>query len=173
MDLQELDETTRTIMLTEFKRDVEQGRLYLGQRLNARGQRRWPDVLEAALHDGHPETLADSIRAEGLLVERETVHRAGKPVEAKVPFTAADTLAEGEFLRFYIRAICVRAVESMVKVQVYRAKEVRASRAESTLKIGQLIDPALLLEDLRTNIGKETMFGLPSGPNSGLCVRLS
>lgn len=82
-------------------------------------------------------------------------------------------LAEGEFNRFYIRAICVRAMESGVReVTVYRAKEVLDARTESTRKIGQSVSAEELLRDLRTSQGIDTALGLPPGPNSGLSVYL-
>lgn len=81
-------------------------------------------------------------------------------------------LAEGEFNRYYIRALCLRAIEEGKKLKVYRAKEVGNPRSESAVKIGQEVDSQLLLADLRKNIGIDTCFGLPAGPNSGLSVRL-
>ncbi|MEV8511369.1 hypothetical protein [Dactylosporangium sp. NPDC051484] len=173
MDLHNLDDVTREIMISEFQQDLDTGRLYLGRRLNSRGHQRWPEILADALRCGGPASLADLIRAERLLLARETYQRNGKPYEKKVPVNAADTLAEGEFVRFYMRAVCVRAISAMMKVQVYRAKAVNDPRLESALKIGQLIDPAALLDDLRMHVGVETALGLPPGPNSGLCVRLS
>jgi hypothetical protein len=48
-----------------------------------------------------------------------------------VPVTAADTLAEGEFNRFYLRGLCRRAsAANMAEIEVYRAKEV-ANRVRS------------------------------------------
>jgi hypothetical protein len=45
-------------------------------------------------------------------------------------------LAEGEFNRFYIRALCVRAIEDgLPEVIVYRAKEVQSARPESARMI--------------------------------------
>lgn len=172
MDLHDLNDETRRVMIEEFRRDVDEGRLYLGRRLNDRGRRRWPAILEDALNFGNPGSLADSLRSERLLTDHEIVHRNGKPYERRVPSNAEDILAEGEFVRFYMRAICARAIASMGKVQVYRAKPVNVPRPDSASKIGQLVDPTVLLDDLRTNIGLETMLGLPPGPNTGLCVRL-
>jgi hypothetical protein len=85
---------------------------------------------------------------------------------------AADMLAEGEFNRFYIRALCRRAIEDDIEVViVHRAKVVENPRPESELKIGREIPARALLEDLRTNIGGLTKFGIPE-PGSGLSVRL-
>jgi len=60
-------------------------------------------------------------------------------------------------------------------VQVYRSEDVRDPRPESQAKIGALMDPAVLLHDLRTHNDKEsinTALGVPAGPNSTLSVQL-
>ncbi len=89
-----------------------------------------------------------------------------------VPITAAETLAEGEFNRFYIRGVC-RAVlaNEQHEVEVYRAKAVAQPRPESQAKIGTRVNAATLLDDLRHNVGVDTALGVPAGPNSGLSVR--
>jgi hypothetical protein len=69
---------------------------------------------------------------------------------AKVPITAPETLAEGEFNRFYARGLCLRAmaqgIESLV---VYRAKDVVNPRPESVALIGKSLPAKQLLDDLR------------------------
>jgi hypothetical protein len=90
-----------------------------------------------------------------------------------VPATAPETLAEGEFNRFYIRGLCVRALaEGITELVIYRAKQVENPRSESTAKIGLKISAQALLTDLRANPGVDTALGLPPGPNSGLSVKL-
>ncbi|GIJ80357.1 hypothetical protein [Micromonospora phaseoli] len=172
MDLHDLNDATRAAMIEEAEADIKAGALYMSRRLNGRGTSRWPQVLLDAIRSGDPASLAICIQAEALLVSREISYRNGKPYEKKVPINAAETLAEGEFVRFYMRAVCIQALGLGAKVRVYRAKFVMNPRRESEAKIGSVIDPAELLEDLRRNIGVDTFLGLPPGPNSGLCVRL-
>ena len=65
---------------------------------------------------------------------------------------AHEMLAEGEFNRFYIRALCARAIEDgLPGVTVYRAKAVENARSESQQKIGQRVPAEALLRDLRTH----------------------
>ena len=98
---------------------------------------------------------------------------SGGTTNAKVPVTAPDTLAEGEFNRFYCRGVCARAIEEgKPSVHVYRAKQVENPRAESQEKVGAMIDANQLLNDLRTSQGVEPALGIPPGPNSGLSVQL-
>ena len=86
---------------------------------------------------------------------------------------ASEVFAEGEFNRFYIRALCKRVIsDNKGRLEIYRAKQVSNPRIESEMMIGRIIDPSKLLDDLRTNIGVDTVLGLPCGPNSGLSIRI-
>jgi hypothetical protein len=169
----DLDQKTRALMLDEFRNDEVAGRLYLSERLTPHGRARWRAVLKEALVAGDDETLGAMLRAEQVLEVWEVAHRNGRPYRKSVPQNAAETLAEGEFNRFYCRAICLRALsESAGLVEVYRAKVVTQPRSKSERLVGTHIDAQRLLDDLRRNIGIDTALGVPAGPNSGLCVRL-
>lgn len=86
---------------------------------------------------------------------------------------AHEMLAEGEFNRFYMRSVCRAALSNgQDTVEVYRAKEVRDPRPGSAAKVGTRVSATELLRDLRKNVGIDTFLGLPSGPNSGLSVKL-
>ncbi|MBM0255568.1 hypothetical protein [Micromonospora sp. 4G55] len=172
MVFEDLDDETRTVMVDEVRSDIQRAALYLSPRLNSLGTRRWPVLLEEACWSGSPESLGSAVETESLLVSHETASRNGRSYTKRVPVNAASTLAEGEFVRFYMRAVCLRAVASLAKVQVYRAKVVANSRPESEMKVGSLVNPDALLSDLRQNVGINTVLGLPPGPNSGLCIRL-
>lgn len=81
-------------------------------------------------------------------------------------------LAEGEFNRFYIRALCWITLLTGKKLKIYRAKFSQTPRIDSQRMIGSFIDAEQLLLDLRKNPGTDTALGLPPGPNSGLSVEL-
>jgi hypothetical protein len=83
-------------------------------------------------------------------------------------------LAESEFNRYYIRALARRAIEDGIQeLVVYRAKPVQNPRPESEARVETAIPPQDLLDDLRAHLGDERpTLGVPSGPNSGLSVRL-
>lgn len=169
-----LDETTRKHMLSELEDDVAKGVLYLSPRLSPRGRLDYAELLRQALNEAHDDWLANSLRGSGrLLLEEQRRKPKGGYTTARVPVTAPDTLAEGEFNRYYVRGLCLRAIESGVtELVVYRAKEVATPRRESEAKIGTRVDPRVLLEDIRTHPGVDTALRLPPGPNSGLSVRL-
>jgi len=83
-------------------------------------------------------------------------------------------LAESEFNRYYIRALARRAIEDGIsELVIYRAKPVTNPRPESEARIETSLPPQDLLDDLRSHLGDERpSLGVPSGPNSGLSVRL-
>lgn len=174
-----LDGTTRAYMLAEVDHDVAQGTLYLSPRLTDRGRRDWPELLRAAVQVRDEVLLAETLRGTGRL--REIEYRRSRPRrgwgrvhEVQVPSTAATTLAEGEFNRFYIRGLCLRALEAgIVEVVVYRAKAVAEPRPESARLVGRRLGASELLSDLRDHsCEEEPALRVPGGPNSGLSVRL-
>lgn len=169
-----LDDSTRRYMLDEVAFDMVQGGLYQGRRLNDKGRVRWPSLLKEACSLHNDDWLAIQQKSEGLIKLKETRHyTSGKTVEVDVPITAAQTLAEGEFNRFYIRGLCRRVIDAGIQsLLVYRAKTVQNPRQESENLIGTMIDPQALLNDLRTSQGEEPQLRMPGGPNSGLSVRL-
>ena len=171
--LQNLDEETRQIMLSEIDADIASGSLYVSPRLSARGAAEYPNLMKTAAHGGTDTTLALALARPGVLNEFEPRRTKNGVSQVKVPVTAHETLSEGEFNRFYIRALCARAIEAgRAEVTVYRAKEVMNARAESVAKIGARVSAQQLLDDLRANPGVDTALGLPAGPNSGLSVHL-
>ncbi len=162
----QLDKKAREYMLDELDKDILENNLYISNRLTAYGKNKYPEYLRDSIQNGDCVTLEKSLKNTGILESQES--RAGKMV--KVPITAAETLAEGEFNRFYIRAVCRRAIdEKKDKVIIYRAKQVSNPRPESLIAEGREVNPKVLLEDIRNNPGNSVY--IPSGPNSGLSVR--
>ena len=169
-----LDEKTRKYMLSEIESDIAKGTLYLSPRLSPRGRQDYTELLKQAAIGYDDGWLAGSLRISGCInAEEQRRKPKGGYTIARVPVTAADTLAEGEFNRFYVRGLCLRAMEDGVaEVVVYRAKEVMKPRRESELLIGARLNVSSLLQDIRIHPGVDTALRLPPGPNSGLSVRL-
>lgn len=148
--------------------------MYLSPRLTDRGKADYEGLLEEAAGVGDDGSLADALRADGRIKAEETAVRNGRAHTKRVPVTAPETLAEGEFNRYYARAVCLAAISrGDGSVTVYRAKAVAKPREQSVAMLGQSVDATSLLEDLRTSAGVEPALGLPPGPNSGLSVRLN
>ena len=88
---------------------------------------------------------------------------------AHVPETAAETLAEGQFNRFYIAAICRRATEDgQSSVRVYRAKQTDNPRQESRALEGTMRNASALLGEVRSK--DQSLKCDLLKPNSGLSV---
>lgn len=174
LNLINLDEDTRKVMLDEINADISYNKLYLSHRLSLAGQKDYPILLKQAAEKYNDSWLATELRMYSRLNPTEKRNTRKGIVIAKTPVTATDTLAEGEINRFYLRGLCVRAIQAGVpSLTIYRAKSVDNPRHESELKIGTAVDAIALLADLRLNIGVDTAIGLPPGPNSGLSAKLS
>jgi hypothetical protein len=173
MKFADLDSITRKYMLEEIERDECNRQLYFSSRLSEQGVADYPNLLKAAAAKADESFLAAELKAHGRLKSFEPRNTKNGVASVKVPITAAETLAESEFNRFYARALCRRAIdEGKPTLEVYRAKHVNNPRTVSEAMIGTLVSAQDLLVDLRTNPGTDTALGLPPGPNSGLSVRL-
>jgi hypothetical protein len=170
-----LDERTRGLMLDEMEYDMAHNQLHISPFLSGQGQRDYTNLLREALQSGNDETLAESLREHRRILR--TLPRRnpkGGYSISSTPENAAQILAESEFNRYYIRALARRAIEDGIpELVIYRAKPVNNPRPESEARVETTIAPRDLLEDLRAHPGDEPpALGVPSGPNSGLTVRL-
>ena len=173
LNLVNLNSKTRTFMLDEVDLDVKQGTLYYSPRLTPEGATQYVALLRDAVQTGDDSTLRTALAKPGVLKAHEERSTARGIITARVPVTAPDTLAEGEFNRFYARGLCRHAIDQgITDVEIYRAKQVENPRPESSAMVGALINASDLLTDLRTHQGVEPALGLPRGPNSGLSVKL-
>lgn len=167
-----LDDITRQHMLSEWTL----GNFYISPRLTNAGQDAWPELLQQAVASGSDDWLADQLLAHNYFRNMENYNRAGKILSRQInKQSSAIQLAEGEFNRLYVRALCVRAqLNGQSHLEVYRGKAVAQPRPESEQKIGTLVPVAQLLGRLRTNdfASVDAAFDVPAGPNSGLTCRL-
>jgi len=174
LNYRNLDQPTRLQMIVEIEADTRSGKLYISPRLTDEGARLWSGLLKEAATSHSDAWLAAELRSRGLIKSHEERKKPkGGTTIAQVPETAPDTLSEGEFNRFYVRGLCLRAIaEGAPSVSAYRARHSDNPRPESQALIGKAFVPAALLNDLRQSSGVEPALGLPPGPNSGLSVSL-
>ena len=173
MYLANRDAATRSHMIDEINRDIAADILYKSPRLSEAGWQAYPALLLDAAKHGDADSFAAELRIGGRLNSTEVSTHNGKTYSKRVPVNAPETMAEGEFNRFYARGLCLRAMdEGIEEVTVYRAKHVASPRPESEAMMGISVRAAQLLEDLRGNVGVEPALGIPPGPNSGLSVCL-
>ena len=168
-----LTNEVRDLMLEEFESDISANREFISNRLNSQGINQYLSIFKRSISDGNEVTFAKALGENNYFNEYETRTRNGKMIQARVPQTANIMLAEGEFNRYYMRALCLKVIrDGKGSLVVYRAKEVSNPRLESNEKIGSIVDAVELLNDLKENIGLDTSLGLPSGPNSGLSIKI-
>lgn len=159
-------------MKREFEDDLTRGTVYFAQRSNEAGRERYLQALCEAIEHGDPAAIAGAlapVAEKYWILETRTV----KGRKSTTPQTAAKTLAEGEFNRYYMRAVCHRAIEDGDgTVTVIRAMKVESPRADHLVKVkeGDRLDACDVLADLRLHPGTETEMGIPRGPNSGLTL---
>jgi hypothetical protein len=122
-----LDAETRRYMLEEIALDAQNESFYLSSYLSQTGQGDWQEILTEAVVSGTDDSFAITLRQRGRLnqfAQRRRPRGAGYTTY-RVPVTAHETLAEGEFNRYFVRGLCRRAIaEGIARLEVYRAKEV-------------------------------------------------
>ncbi len=174
LKLVNLDDRVRRYMLDEFERDIRAGTLHVSDRLSNTGQQNYATLLKEAIRWHDERWLAEQLESHGRLRASESRRKPkGGYTTARVPATAARTIAEDEFNRYYVRGLCRLAEEEGIpELVVYRAKRVAHPRPESQRLVGSRLNTRSLLNDLRAHPGTQTALGVPPGPNSGLSVRL-
>lgn len=121
------------------------------------GEKRWPKAwpafLKTAIQSHDEKWLAETLLAEGLFTT----------------LTDAERVADQHYKRFYIAAICRKAIDAgRSEVWAYRARESDKPRLNSEQLLGTSCDPQTLLEDMRSiDRFHKTAFG---AFGSGLAV---
>lgn len=163
----------RSEMISEITADIDAGKLYFSDRLNAYGREQYPTKLLEAAKSLDMNGFISFLGMQFFNSYYQKRKPKGGYTQAKMPVTANATLCEGEFNRFYIRAVCLKAIAlGRETVTVYRARPSDNPRPESIAIENKQFDANKILNDLRVNIGVDTVLGLPPGPNSGMSVKL-
>jgi hypothetical protein len=102
-----------------------------------------------------------------------TARRIAECIKVKI---SAAMLAEAQFNRYYLRGLCMRAIQGGIsRLEVYRGKDVPQPTPESEDKIGASIDVNLLLSALRCKNFvslEQSVFWLRESTSAGLTARL-
>lgn len=172
LNLLNLDGRTRQYMQKELEYDLARQQLHISPYLSGQGIHDFTNLLREAIGKGSEETLAEALSEKRRIAR--TAHRQqpqGGFHIVSVPANAAEMIANDAFNRYYIRALCCRAIEEGIKhLVVYRARPVQMPRSRSEELVETAVDPTQLLKDLRRHTGEDTDLGIPGGPNSGLSV---
>jgi hypothetical protein len=170
-NFRDFQDATREFMIQEIELADATGNIYYSKRFNQAGGSQWVGLLTEAARSHNEHWLAYQIETREMMKGSEvSATPSGGYTVKHVPDTAAETLADGQFNRFYILGLCRHAKnEGAAHLSVYRAKERIDHRAESDALIGTTIPVDQLLAELR-DLNTSLRHALLR-PNSGLSVR--
>ena len=171
-NFENLDEKTRGFMLEAISEAEASGNIYSSARFNDAGQKQWLPLLKEAAKEHDEHWLAYQLEVKGLMKDFEgAMTPSGGYTVKHTPHTAAETMAEGQFNRFYILGLCKRAkAENISDLEIYRAKKSDAPRSQSEALIGTKIST----DDVEAQLLK-TSDSFKSSlvkPNSGISMKL-
>ena len=172
LQYENLDPVTRRFALEELQRDMDSGDFQASDRLRPEGVGEYKKLLHEAIRYYDDRWLEE--RAEDLIVEHEPRRtRSGAVIEARVPSMAVRMLAEGDFNRYYMRGLSLRAIaEDRGVVEVYRARLSLDARPDSAEIEGRRVNPSEVLAWLRGKPSDDPDAAKLGRPNSGLSLRL-
>src|SRR5512143_78929 len=166
-----LDDKTRSYMLRAIEQAEHEGQINYSPRLNANGKEQWLGLLEQAAREHNEHWLAYELEANRLVKGFEVSERPlGSYSIRHVPHTAAQTMAEGQFNRFYMLGLCKRAREEGIKqLEVYRAKQSAKPRPESEALVGLRLPVEIVEPQLRDDAASQKSLLIQ--PNSGISLK--
>lgn len=163
--LPDLDVTTRRLMLEEFESDVASDRVYISARALPGTGSAYLDAQRAAFGGGDTDSLSSALAVSGIFADRQN---DGKAVNVAA---AAAALGDGQFVAYYVRAVCRRAIDEERELEIFRGQSTAEHRAESDAAVGSRRDPSELLSELRAYSQEPWKFSVGK-VNSGLAVKL-
>src|SRR5882672_7036480 len=112
-------------MLNAIDEAERSNNIYYSARFNEAGNEQWLPLLKEAAREHDEHWLAYQLEANVLMKDFEGAQTPfGGYTIKHVPHTAAETMAEGQFNRFYMLGLCKRAsAEGVSHLIVYRARE--------------------------------------------------
>jgi len=172
LQYQNLDPTTRRYAIEELDRDFANDTFHVSERLRPTAIDEYKRLLREALR--YYDDLWLEERASDLIVEVETRRtKSGGTTTARIPEMATRMLVEGDFNRYYMRGVSLRAIEEQRGVvEVYRARLSLDARPESAEVEGARLSPEDVLSWLRGQPNIDSPATRLGRPNSGLSVRL-
>ncbi len=162
----DLNRATRDFMVKELEADISVGRVYISRRALPRTEPVYYDAQRVAFATGDTDSLNLAIAVSGMFA---AVQSDGKNINVRA---AAGSLGDGQFVAYYVRAICLRAIAEQRAIEIYRGRAALQPRPASEALIGTRPDPAALLNELRSNSLQPWNFTEVGKVNSGLLVKL-
>ena len=167
-----LDPITRRHALAELDKDLASGDFHASERLRPTAIADYQRYLHEAIRYYDDRWLEE--HASDLLVDFEHRRtRSGGQTTARLPDMASRMLSEGDFNRYYMRGLALRAIdEGRPVVEVYRARLSLEPRAESAQLEGNRLQAQDVLQYLRGESVADPSVTALGRVNSGLSIRL-
>lgn len=172
LQYESLDPVTRRYALAELDADLESDKFHISDRLRPTAIQEYKHFIREAIRYYDDRWLEE--HASDLLVDFEHRRtRSGGQTTAKIPEMAARMMAEGDFNRYYMRGVALRAVdEGREVVQVYRARLSIEPRRESAQLEGHRLPARKVLAYLRGEQSGNADVTALGRTNSGLSIKL-
>lgn len=170
MHYTELDEKTRSIMLSEFDAEQAGGNPYRSKALSLRGDQVFPQLMRDAIRQGTEVSLASALADASLWNPMETYVRDGISRERKRNVQqSAERLATTEFSTWYVRGLAKRLLDEGVKnCQVYRGAQPKWEPGECSEHEGRIVDVKTIYDNHRARYwpepGNKAKFSVPFAP---------
>jgi len=172
LQYENLDPTTRRYALAELDADIANGAFHASERLRPTAVAEYQRLLRDAIR--YYDDLWLEQKSQELLVDFEVRQTPkGGETTAKIPQMAPRMLAEGDFNRYYMRGVALRAIQEGKDVEVYRARLSLEPRADSAELEGHHVEARELLDQLRGVTAFDPAAPRLGRVNSGLSVRLT
>jgi hypothetical protein len=172
-NFENLNTDVRHLMLKAIEDAEATKNIYFSSRFNQTGKDNWLNLLkQAALHHNE-HWLAFQLEYIGSFNSTEMFQKPSGSYSVKhVPHNASQTLAEGQFNRFYMLGLCLHAkTRDINSLEIYRAKTRSDSRPTSQGLEGTKISVSEVEAQLKVVLSSHRSPLLQ--PNSGLSVKLT
>jgi len=169
---EELDETTRGLMLAEFEADLAAGKLTVNDGLTETGRSKYPDLLRQAIAEGDSDKFGESLRHREYW--KSDAQHIWKEGEGPNPLAhgRVEVYAESQFNLYYMRALCRKLLsENVTHAVVYQAKSVENAGVFGNVAPGDLVPCTIVLEELRSPPSLPAVVGIPIDAASGISLR--
>ena len=176
MQLPDLNADVCHIMADEVQYDVDNGSMFLSTRLNPSERLNYVRLLRAATLSGSVQWFARELENSGYLLKKELRRKPnGGLIMVRLPLDAAETIAETEFKRFYIRALCICTIvnENRQALVLYDTRIIASTLPSVPTWVGKRMRPDLLLAILRRDHNIASALGVPEIHSRLAMVRIS
>src|ERR1044071_5534375 len=172
LQYESLDPTTRRFAIAELDSDLATGSYHTSERIRPTAVAEYQRYLHESLRYYDDRWFEE--HASDLMIDHEARRtRSGGQTAVRLPEMASRMLAEGDFNRYYMRGVALRAIEEGREVvEVYRARLSMEPRVESAQLEGRRLPAKEVLAYLRGEEASDPAVTALGRPNSGLSVRL-